>query len=216
MSDTEEDVERGAKASREGLDLFESIMSQFKDMMPIDEVTKAVEKVASLESECEQMEIALKAKKFALHELRSKALPAAMLKVNQSSFTVADGPYKGVTAKLTQFAAGSLPKEDTARAAAIKLLEEYKAEDMIRNVLSMEFTKYQHNIALDVKAQLEEQGFEPQMKSDVHPKTLGKLVMERLEEGLPVDPAALGIYVGKIVKLQWPKVPSAKKQASKK
>lgn len=214
MYDEETDSEegpRGAKASREALDMFEALTAEFSAMVPMDEVTNAAQKVALLDAECKALEAELKAKKYVLHQLRSKVLVEAMAKINQSKFTIAEGDFAGVTLSVEMYTSGALPKDEVARAEAIKLLEKYEAVDMIRNVLSLEFTKNQHNIALEMRARLEEEGFDVLMKSDIHAKTLGKLVTDRISNGDDVDPEKLGIYVGKIVKLTWPKAPKEKK-----
>lgn len=169
-----------------------------------------VEAMARCELDVEEIEAALKAKNAELTALKTVSVPAALATAGLSDFTLADGLYKGVKVHVGDFVSGSLPKEPERRDAAIALLEEYEASDLIKDQIVIACAKSQHNEALDLVARLQKEGWGVVFGSDVHAMTLQKFGRERLEKGEPLDAETLGLYIGRAAKLSWPRQKKAK------
>jgi hypothetical protein len=153
-------------------------------------------------------------------ELRTRELPDAMAEAAMSEFKLDDG----TSIKVEDFVSGSLPKEEEgkpeskeARAAAIKFLEDNGAGALIKNVLSIEFEKSQHNEALSLAQDLRDKGFIVNVKSDVHPQTYMAWARDALKQGLNLDAEALNLFIGRVAKLDIPgfKMPKKSKKAKK-
>lgn len=158
------------------------------------------EKAVALELTVKDLTEALERQSSALHHLKTQELPDAMASVGLAEFTTLGG------AELTtkDFVAGSLPKEPDKRTAAMKQLEKEGGGDIIKNVISVQFEKKQHNRALSLAAELRDQGYDAEVKSDVHPQTLMKFVREKLKKGEKVEAEKLGCFVGRVTKIKLP------------
>lgn len=158
------------------------------------------EKAVDLERTVKDLEEALKQQKSALNHLTTVELPDAMAAVGLTDFTTDSG------AKLStgDFVAGALPKEPDKRKVALVQLKKEGGEDIIKNVITIQFDKKEHNKALALAADLRDQGYEAEVKSDVHPQTLMKFVRERLKKGEKVAADKLGCFVGRITKIKLP------------
>jgi hypothetical protein len=197
--------------------LFSAEASKEASAPSLDLAAQIVEEQAKLESEIMIMEAALALKQKELNRVKTTLVPDALKKANTASFTIADGPYAGVICTIADFVSGSLPKEEdgeakpTRRDKAIKWLEENDGASLIKDTITIGFTKSQHNQALALVDDLKKQGHEAVFKSDVHPQSLMAYGRERLREGEELDAEALGLFVGTASKLIWPKAPRARK-----
>lgn len=185
--------------------LFEDAAKSAVSENARDEASRLVEELAAAEYAVAKLEVLLSEKKQVLNELRTKKVPDAMLQANQMAFTVALGNYAEVSVEIVDFVSGSLPKGDEARGIAIDWLEQHDGKDLIKDELTIVFQKSEHNMALDLLHRLKEEGFTCSFGSNVHHSTLQAWARERLRHGEELDPDVLGLYVGRIAKLEWPK-----------
>lgn len=168
---------------------------------------KLGEEMLRLEREISDLEELLKVKRSAAADIKTKRLPEAMTQAGLTNF----GLTAGGTIEIVDFVSGSLPKEsenkeeENKRDAAIRYLEELNGVGIIKNTIRLEFSKSQHNEALNLFGELKEKGFEPELKHDVHPQTLMAFVRERLRNGESIEPEKLGCYVGRVAKVSLPK-----------
>lgn len=164
----------------------------------LEQITNLAEKAEQLSSTIEHLEDALKAQKGELHELKTKALPDAMTSVGLSEFTM----ESGTTLKLEDFVAGTLPKKPEEKEVAIRHLEELEAEGIIKNTMTVRFSKAEHNMAGMIADDLRSQGYEVELTSGVAPQTYLKFVRDALKNGDPIDLEKLGIFSGRQVKIK--------------
>jgi hypothetical protein len=150
---------------------------------------------AALQEQIETLEADLKAAKASNHQLTTVEIPELMGSMNMDALD-----FEGWHVAIRDHVSGSLPKDETARAEAIKLLESYGAGDLIKTTVAMEFTKEERETAKKVFEFLQGRKLDPSMSEGIHPQTLGAFLRERLQNGEPVDGEALGLFVGKQAK----------------
>lgn len=146
-------------------------------------------------------------------ELKTRALPDAMAEAQMSNFSLEDG----TTIKVDDFVSGSLPKEEPERGRAIKFLEDNEAGSLIKNVMTVSFEKSQHEEATALANRLRSEGYDVEVKSDVHPQTYMAWARDALKQGVNLDPDLLNLFIGRVAKLDIPgfKKPSKSKKKSK-
>lgn len=145
----------------------------------------------------EQLEADLAQAKKLLHEIRTKNVPDIMAEIQSDHFN-----FGGYEVKVEDFVSGSLPKDPEKKQKAIDLLSEYGADGLLKTELSLEFGKSQHNEAINLYHELQEQGYGAFINSTVHPMTLMSWAKQRLRDGEEIDLEALGLYAGKVAKLK--------------
>lgn len=153
----------------------------------------------------ETLEEQLASAKRVLHVLKTVKLPDVMIEIQSPLFT-----HAGVTVELDDFVSGSLPKEEDRRKAAIAWLVDHEGGELIKTSVSVDFSRSQHNEALDLAAKLEKEGHPVVAESGVHPQTLMAWAKARIRDGEPLDADVLGLYTGKVVKFK-----KAKEKGSK-
>ena len=194
MDASEFDV--GSGAAQAAPDLLKQIQQK------LDEAIKLSEAV-------EQMESDLSATKQALHALRTVQLPDLMARANMPSTTLGDH-----VVEIADLVSGSLPKDPAKRLAAMSYLKELKADGMIKTELSLAFGKEQRKEAETLAEKLQAEGFTVDMESNVNAQTLCAWARERIKKGEPIDPERLGLFVGKVAKIDLSK--EAKKRNKQK
>jgi hypothetical protein len=160
---------------------------------------KAMREAEALSAEIEKAEAELKERKSRLLHIRRVVLPELMITAQSVDFTLDSTRYV-----LEQQVSGTLPKEPVAKKKAIQWLEEHEADGLIKNEITLDFARSEHNVATDLYSSLQEQGFSPVMEATVHPQTLLAFVRERLRNGKPMnedDQKTLGVELFQIVKM---------------
>jgi hypothetical protein len=161
------------------------------------ELHRIVEVAFDLQEVIETMENDLKRMKNELQRIKTNRIPELMAELQIENIT-----HKGVKVKISEFVSGSLPKEEGPRAKAIEWLEAHDGGSLIKTDVSLKFGRSQHNEAMNLVEDLRGSGFEPNVTSGVHSQTLCAYVRERLSNGEPVDTDILGVYTGKVAKLE--------------
>lgn len=159
------------------------------------------EELVGIQSQIEDLDQLLKTLNGRAIALKTKEIPEEMSAVGLTEFKTPDGS----TIKVEDFVSGSLPKEVEPRAKALGKVVEMGGEGIIKNTITLEFERSQHNEALSVADDLRKQGFDPVVKSDIHPQRYLGWVRECLRNGTEVDAATLGIFVGRNTKVQLKK-----------
>lgn len=145
----------------------------------------------------DQMEEDLGAAKKQLNNLNTQIIPDMMASLGMEECT-----QRGWKVKVGEFVSGSLPKDEALRDQAIRWLEDHDAGELLKTNLSVVFSKSQHNMALNLAGQIEEQGFLPKVESTVHPQTLLAFARERIKNGEALDTEVLGLYTGRVAKFK--------------
>ena len=81
-------------------------------------------------------------------------------------------------------------------------LQQFGAEDFIKNEISVRFGLNEDNKVKAVQADLDERGFDTATRTWVEPMTLKKLLRERVEAGQEIDLEMFNGYVGTIAKIK--------------
>lgn len=175
---------------------FETYAPKQDDSM-LSSMIKLANEMFELETTKEDVEKELKEINLRLNTIKSSELPDMFGELGLSEFKLENG----IKLKVQDFVSGSLPKDETKRKEAIAWIEANDGSDLIKTKIGMEFTKNQHNMAIDVAERLKEEGYEVDCKSDIHSQTLCSFARERLKNGdeLPIE--LLGLYVGKTTKV---------------
>ncbi len=174
----------------------------------LDAIKALVVEYHELNDTIEAHEEMMAAMKRRFNELKTKDLPKAMEEALLPELTLEDG--RAIV--MEDFVAGSLPKDEDKKAAAIEYMG--KDEDLsqiIKTAITLPFTKTEHNRALDLFNRLVDEGYIAEMGTSVHAQSLLAIVREKLREGDPIDLEVLGIYRGTTAKLKVKKVKTAKK-----
>jgi hypothetical protein len=165
-----------------------------------DALARLNEKLAEaidLKNTVDQMEEDLGAAKKQLNTLNTQIIPDMMAELGMEEVT-----QRGWKIKVGEFVSGSLPKDEQAKQRAIDWLIEHDAGELIKTKLSVDFSRSQHNEALSLAHEIEQQGFAPNVDSTVHPQTLAAFARERLKNGEPLDTEVLGLYTGRVAKFK--------------
>jgi hypothetical protein len=137
-------------------------------------------------------------------------MPFIMREIGMSKFELADG----TKIKIESFFNGSISKSSDPD-AAFGWVDEHGGENLKKTVVSLSFGKGEANMAQDILVDLQERGFDPQKKEDIHPQTLYSFLREKqseydaaLEKGenaIEIPYETLGVYHGVRAKINLKK-----------
>lgn len=163
-------------------------------------ISNYVATAAKLQHTIDGLEEAIKASKEEFHLLTTRQLPDAMASAGTLSFKSTDG----VKVEVKDFMNGSLPKQDDLRAAALKWLEKNGGKDLIKTTFNLAVGRGQAAAAKEVRAALNKTGLSYNEKEDVHAQTLYAFAREIMKAGKPLPLDTLGLYVGRVAKIELP------------
>ena len=173
-------------------------------------LNETLAEAVALKEALDQLEEDAAAAKKQLTHITTSVIPDMMAEIGMDECV-----QNGWKIKLHQFVSGSLPKEEPERGKAIRWLQDHDASDLIKTTLTVAFTKGQHNVALDMAAKIQAEGYAPTLKEDVNAQTLGSFARERLKNGEEVDTDVLGLYTGTVAKFTMVKEPAPRKAKAK-
>lgn len=163
----------------------------------IDSLLEKAEELITLEVQLADLKALTDTLSARANELKTKTIPDKMAEIGLSEFATPAGNKL----KIEDFVAGAMPKEPLQREAAIKELEAWGAESVIRNEVLMVFEKSQHNEAMALVDDIRAKGFAVEVTSGVHPQTYLKIIRERLAGGEAVDLEKMGVFAGRKTKV---------------
>jgi hypothetical protein len=144
-----------------------------------------------IERRIEDLEDELKRAQQNLAKISQEILPEALAEHGLSELKMEDGSKITVS----QFIQAHISKEK--QEDAFDWLRENNFDDLIKNVVSLEFGKGEDDHARDVMETLTNRGYWPQNKQSVHPSTLKAFVKEQVEKGAEIPSDLFGIFIGK-------------------
>lgn len=144
-----------------------------------------------LERRIEDLEDELKRAQQSLAKISQDILPEALAEHGLSELKMEDGSKITVS----QFIQAHISKEKQEE--AFDWLREHDFDDLIKNVVSLEFGKGEDDHARDVMETLTNRGYWPQNKQSVHPSTLKAFVKEQVEKGAEIPSDLFGVFIGK-------------------
>jgi hypothetical protein len=163
-----------------------------KEVLPSDlgGIALTAKKIVDAENAVTAIEQQLKDAKRLLHKLTDEDLPAQMVELGLSKFTLDDGSEVNVK----QTYGASIPVD--RRPEAYAWLRDNGFDDIIKNTVSCKFGRGQDDDAEKFMHMAASSGYVAEQKTEIHPMTLRSFVKERVEsgDGFPMD--MFGAYVG--------------------
>lgn len=156
-------------------------------MRSMAEIARAI---GNKEAEIGDLEDLLKSKKEELRRQSEEELPSMMAELGINSFELDDGSK--VTVRDLYGGYISVPNRD----AAYEWLRENNYDDIIKNIIAVQFGRGEDQKAEHYLKILEGHGLLPEQNTSIHPSTLKAWVKERMENGdqFPMD--LFGAFVG--------------------
>ena len=170
------------------------MLEDSKDLLDNVEVTTVAQECVKLkqkEDEIAALEEQLKAKKAEADDIGSRVIPELLAEQGLSEIKLADGSKVSVKKEYRC----TLPKDESKRAQCYQWLRDQGLEDIIKNNIFVTFGKGEDNKAKQLLDLAQDNGFEPQQKSDVAWATLTALFRERIESGLDMPSDVFSTWI---------------------
>jgi len=174
-------------------DIFEDIFDEADALTDVDSgsartLSDLVRKLRSVEDQISDAENHLKHLKGEKHRLSTDLIPSLMDEMGVDRIDV-----DGVTVRRQMIVSASIPPD--RKEEAFEWLRDNHLDDIIKNDVTVSFGKGEDNMAGDAVETLRERGFDPMVKTHIHPMTLKAFVRERIEAGKPLDLDLFGAFV---------------------
>lgn len=202
-------------------DLFEQIeqdaAAQQTAAATMQELMALVLEAKDLEETLESLQEAFKAQNGRYNRIKQYLLPKMMKEAQLGNCGLPDGSVK---VKLEKYVSGGIPKDEHEKVFALEYLQELpNGGSLIKNSLSVDFSKGQDNAAKAVYSKVMEMIKEMEMdnevelKEGVHSASLQAFVKQMLKGGAAFDPEKLGCSVGDVAKFEFFDADGKKKKA---
>jgi len=132
-----------------------------------------------------------------LRDLEERQFPELFDEVGVTGFRVGN---RMVTVEEKLY--GGLPKNEGDRAVAMQILKEHGGEALMKTEVSVAFPKGQDEQARTAATLLESVGLNPVVEESIHGSTYQKWAREMLEQGIPLDLKALGLFHRRFIKIK--------------
>jgi len=172
----------------------DEMLKDSKDLLDNVEVTIIAQECVRLkqkEDELVNLEEQVKNKKEEIDEISSRIIPELLAEQGLSAIKLADGSNVSVKKEFRC----TLPKDETKREQAYKWLRDQGLGDIIKNNIFVTFGKGEDDKAKQLLDLAQNNGFEPQQKSDVAWMTLTALFRERIESGLDMPSDVFSTWI---------------------
>ena len=161
-------------------------------------LAKGVAALVAADADVVAAEEALSSAKATRRELQEQVLPALFAAEGVSAVDITGG----ARALLSTVAQGSLPKDPAIRVQAMTWLIEEGYADLVKTEVVAAWGKGHRDEAVNLYNRIRGDNMASvSMDESVHSGMLGKLVKDRLADGLPTPTELLGITVMPVVKL---------------
>ena len=161
------------------------------DNVEVNTIASECVKLKQKEDEIAQLEEQLKNKKNEADYISSNVIPELLAEQGLSEIKLADGSKVSVKKEYRC----TLPKDESRRAQCYQWLRDQGLEDIIKNNIFVTFGKGEDNKAKQLLDLAQDNGFEPQQKSDVAWATLTALFRERIESGLDMPSDVFSTWI---------------------
>ena len=166
-------------------------------MTEIERLRQCAIKVSDLTEQIEETEALLKALKANRQRLANKVMLDLMLDCGLDEFKSRNTKFA-----IKEYVSGSIPKDTHDAMMAYAWLEENGAGELIKNMITVNFSKGDNDRAIEAVEILKDLGCSPKRKKGVHPMTLKKFAKDRLENGQPINLDILGLTAGQVVNIK--------------
>jgi hypothetical protein len=162
----------------------------------LSKVSRLAEELIDKEEQVKEAEARLKILKEQARDVAERQLPDAMAEVGMAKFVLTDGSE--VTVK--PFYSAKIG--DDKRDECFNWLQDHGHEALIKDEVSITFSKGEHERAEEFKSQLAQQGIEYNGKMGVHSQTLTAFVREQVESGAEFPLELFNVYIGQIANVK--------------
>jgi hypothetical protein len=174
-------------------DIFDDLFDEADALSSVDtaeakNLSTLVRELRDVDRSIEDLEGTLKTLKDQRQKLTMERIPLLMDEMGMSRVDV-----DGVTVFRKMIVSASISEKN--KEAAFGWLRENGLDDIIKNDVTVSFGKGQDNQAKNAVGILQEQGFDPEIKTHIHPMTLKAFVKERVEESKPIDLDMFGAFI---------------------
>ena len=155
----------------------------------------------------EDLESALAALKQVQRQISEVDIPTKMKEMGMLEFVTTEG----VKLKVKSFYTGYIPtikaclkSQELAerRQKCIDYLSKDENSSLVKNELSISFSKTQHNEAKDLKAELEKKGYAPTLNESVNANSLKSHINVVKEKGLEFDDELFKVFLKTETKIE--------------
>ena len=161
------------------------------DNVEVNTIAAECVKLKQKEDEIAALEDQLKKKKEEADDIGSRVIPELLAEQGLSEIKLADGSKVSVKKEYRC----TLPKDESKRAQCYQWLRDQGLEDIIKNNIFVTFGKGEDDKAKHLLNLAQDNGFEPQQKSDVSWNTLTALFRERIESGLDMPSDVFSTWI---------------------
>tara|TARA_R100001369_G_scaffold83045_1_gene115043 strand:- start:1049 stop:1609 length:561 start_codon:yes stop_codon:yes gene_type:complete len=161
----------------------------------LKDVSFWAEKQVELETNISELEASLSSMKKEFREISEQKLPDAMRECNLSEIKLSNGTKISVQ----EFYSARISKEQQEN--AFSWLKENGHEDIIKNVVSVNFGRGEDGRAETLLDTLQSKGLSPATKRWVEPMTLKAFVREQVQKGVDLPFETFNVYVGQKSKI---------------
>jgi len=183
-------------------DIFSMIENESVEADKFDTVNKEgastlsnlIRQSLQIDKDIEDAEAHLKSLKFRKKKVNTEDIPALMEEMGVDSVEV-----DGHKVSVRPFVHARI--DDANKPEAFAFLRSIGEDDIIKNNITVAFSRGQDNVAGAVMDDLRGQGFDPVQKTEVHHSTLKAWVKNRIESGKELDFDTFGVFVGAEAKI---------------
>ena len=143
-----------------------------------------------IQLEIDDLETTMKERKESLNSLLEVKIPEACQEIGLLKFSMDDGSE----IEIKQFYSASITAEKEAEAHA--WLRDHGYDDIIKNIVSVQFGRKEDAKAGETLELLRREGLLPEQVAKVHPQTLKGWVREMIEQGVHFPMDVFGAYTG--------------------
>jgi hypothetical protein len=159
------------------------------------QIQNKCQELVDLDYEISELTSKLSIKQAEARVLSEKTIPDMMDGVGIKMLKLANDKKLEVVPVVAGAISRGKPEE------AFKWLREHDFGDLIKRNVSIEFGRGEDEKASELKKRIEELGFTPKDKSDVHHMTLTAWAKEQLAKGTAIPLETLGIWIGRKTKI---------------
>jgi hypothetical protein len=162
----------------------------------LSKLAKLAQEQFGIQTEIEQLEEAVKARKADLQKIKTETIPDFMDEIGIEEFTTRGGGK----VKVKPFYQASIPKD--RKDEAFRWLTEHGFDDIIKVSVNFAFGKSQYAEAVELCRMLDELGYSTVPVLNVHPMTLKGWVRSMSEDGEEFPQDLFGAFIGRVAEIK--------------
>lgn len=156
----------------------------------LSSVSELARQAKEIQQHMEDLEITLAEKREALKDILENRIPDALHEIGMKGFDMKDGS----SVEIKQYYSASIPAD--RKGEAYEWLRSNGYDDIIKNIVSVQFGRGEDEEAGKLINVVREQGLIPDQSEKIEPMTLKAFVREMTEKGVALPQDLFNPYVG--------------------